>query len=83
MPHFYGDMAELVDAPDLDSGAFGRGGSTPSIPTILSGCSLGGKVLDLESRERGFESHHPDHDTEGWQSGNAAVSKTVGPITAP
>tara|TARA_B100001027_G_scaffold136439_1_gene94648 strand:+ start:1869 stop:1982 length:114 start_codon:yes stop_codon:yes gene_type:complete len=28
-----GDMAELVDAPDSKSGAFGRSGSTPDIPT--------------------------------------------------
>ena len=26
-------MAELVDAPDSKSGAFGRSGSTPDIPT--------------------------------------------------
>ena len=28
-----GDMAELVDASDSKSGAFGRSGSTPDIPT--------------------------------------------------
>ena len=28
-------MAELVDAPDSKSGAFGRSGSTPDIPTKL------------------------------------------------
>tara|TARA_B100001248_G_scaffold79906_1_gene58003 strand:- start:254 stop:367 length:114 start_codon:yes stop_codon:yes gene_type:complete len=28
-----GDMAELVDAPDSKSGALGRSGSTPDIPT--------------------------------------------------
>ena len=29
-------VAELVDAPDLGSGAFGRGGSSPSTRTISS-----------------------------------------------
>ena len=28
-------MAELVDAPDSKSGAFGRSGSTPDIPTSI------------------------------------------------
>ena len=29
-------MAELVDAPDSKSGAFGRPGSTPGLGTLLS-----------------------------------------------
>ena len=33
MLELLGDMAELVDAPDSKSGAFGRSGSTPDIPT--------------------------------------------------
>ena len=33
-------MAELVDAPDLGSGAFGREGSTPFARTIFSRKSL-------------------------------------------
>ena len=34
-PGPYADVAELVDAPDLGSGAARRGGSSPSIRTIL------------------------------------------------
>ena len=32
--HLYADVAKLVDASDLGSGAFGRGGSSPSIRTV-------------------------------------------------
>lgn len=33
-PCFYVDVAELVDAPDLGSGSFGSGGSSPLIDIV-------------------------------------------------
>lgn len=41
--HSYAGVAELVDAPDLESGALGRVGSNPTSRTIFF------KVTGLES----------------------------------
>ena len=59
--HHNADMAKLVDAPDLGSGAARRGGSSPSIRTNLRGIAQPGSALVLGTRGRWFESSYPDH----------------------
>lgn len=63
---FTANVAELVDAPDLGFGGFGREGSTPSIGTIFCFCADGetGRHASLRGWWRkpcGFESRSAHH----------------------
>lgn len=88
-------LAELVDALDLGSSVFGRGGSTPSRGTrrihrsfFLRNVAQSGSALGLGPRRRGFESLHSDQGLTGSRrvvqatGSSASLRSSVGRATA-